>query len=45
MSNSIAGLGSIGAIGDLPKLSPLAPADAGGGLVAFYRMRFSRLIN
>ena len=31
MSSSIAGLGSIGTISDLPKLSPLAPADAGGG--------------
>jgi flagellar hook-basal body complex protein FliE len=31
MSSSIAGLGSIGTISDLPKLSPLAPSDAGGG--------------
>jgi len=30
MSSPIAGLGAIGTIGDLPKLSPVAPADTGG---------------
>ena len=31
MSSSISGLGSIGRISELPKLSPLAQNDAGGG--------------
>jgi flagellar hook-basal body complex protein FliE len=31
MSSSIPGLGSIGSISELPKLSPLAPNDAGEG--------------
>jgi flagellar hook-basal body complex protein FliE len=31
MSNPISGLGAIGNIGALPKLSPVDPAQAGGG--------------
>jgi len=31
MSSLIPGLGSIGTIGALPRMTPVAPADAGGG--------------